>query len=88
MESLAACGEKDNQNLEMYFTVNLAFLDHLGELNEVIETPINRNWTHEKQIIPISLESFEMNSSLLQAPKMLRDYIKQYQEKKKMHIQK
>ena len=25
LESLAACGEKNNQKLEMYFTVNLAF---------------------------------------------------------------
>ena len=87
LESLAACGEGANQNLEMYFTVNLAFLDHLGKLKEVIENPIDRNWTHEKQILPISLELFEMNSSLLQAPKMLRDYIKQYQEKKKMQVQ-
>ena len=42
---------------------------------------------HEKQLLPISLESFEMNSSLLQAPKMLRDYIEQYQDNKKIHIQ-
>ena len=29
LQSLAACGEKNNQKLEMYFTVNLAFLDYL-----------------------------------------------------------
>ena len=72
----------------MYFTVNLAFLDHLSKLTEVTETLFDRNWTHEKQLLPISLESFELNSSLLQAPKMLKDYIKQYQENKKMHSQK
>ena len=72
----------------MYFTVNLAFLDHLGELTEVTETPIDKKWTHEKQLLPISLESSEMNSSLLQAPKTLKDYIKQYQENRKIHIQK
>ena len=72
----------------MFLTVNLAFLDHLEELIEVTETPIERNWTHEKQLLPISLESFEINSSLLQAPKTLKDYIKQYQENKKMHLQK
>ena len=71
MESLAACGEKNDQKLEMFFTVNLAFLSHLKELTEVTETPIDRNWTHEKQLLAISLES-------LQAPKMLKDYIKQY----------
>ena len=49
LESLAACGEHENQDLEMYFTVNLAFLDHLGKLNEeIIETPTERNWMHEK----------------------------------------
>ena len=73
LESLAACGENNIQKLEMFFTVNLAFLDHLEDLTEVLDTPINRNWTHDKQILPISLESFEINSSLLQAPKTLKD---------------
>ena len=52
LESLAACGEKNNQKLEMYFTINLAFLDHLDKLTEVTETPIDRNWTHQKQLLP------------------------------------
>ena len=71
----------------MFFTVNLAFLDHLEDLTEVLDTPIDRNWTHDKQILPISLESFEINSSLLEAPKTLKDYIKQFQEhNKKLHL--
>ena len=72
----------------MYFTLHLAFVDHLDELNEVIETLIDRNWTNQKHILPISLESFEINSSLLQTPKTLREYINQYQVKRKMDIQK
>ena len=90
MESLAACGENNIQKLEMYFTVNLAFLDHLKELTEtVINSVIDRNWMHEKQPLSISLESFGINSSLLQAPKTLKDYIKQYQEhSKKPHLHK
>ena len=73
----------------MFFTVNLAFLDHLDDLIEVIDTHIDRNWMHEKQLLPISLESFQINSSLLQAPKTLKDYIKQFQEhNKKLHLQK
>ena len=83
LESLAACGENNIQKLEMFFTVNLAFLYHLEDLTEVLDTPIDRNWTHDKQILPISLESFELNSSLLQAPKTLKDYIKQFQEHNK-----
>ena len=44
LESLAACGENNIQQLEMFFTVNLAFLDHLEDLTEVLDTPIDRNW--------------------------------------------
>ena len=43
LESLAACGENNIQKLEMFFTVNLAFLDHLEDLPEVLDTPIDRN---------------------------------------------
>ena len=68
----------------MHFTVNLAFVDYLDHLNETRDTPIIRNWTNHKQILPISLESFEMNSSLLQAPKTLREFVSQYQNKRKL----
>ena len=71
----------------MYFTVNLAFVDNLEELNESIKIPIERNWTPYKQILPISLESFQLNSSLLQAPKTLKDLIIQYQENRKLNNQ-
>ena len=83
LESLAACGENNIQKLEMFFTLNLAFLDHLEDLTEVLDTLFDRNWTHDKQILPIPLESFEINSSLLQTPKTLKDYIKQFQEHNK-----
>ena len=56
----------------MFFTVNLAFLDHLADLTEVLDTPIDKYLMHDKQILPISLESFQINSSLLQAPKTLK----------------
>ena len=73
----------------MFFTVNLAFLDHLENLIKVIDTGIDRNWMHEKQLLPISLESFQINSSLLQTPKTLQDYIKQFQEhNKNLNLQK
>ena len=80
LKSLATCGEHEKPDLEMYFTVNLAFVDYLEELNETINTPINRNWTSIKQPLPISLESFQLSSKLMQAPIMLRDFIDQYQE--------
>ena len=80
LESLATCGEHEKPDLEMCFTVNLAFVDYLEELNETITTPINRNWTSVKQSLPVSLESFQLNSTLIHAPVMLRDFIEQYQE--------
>ena len=80
LELLAACREHDKPDLEMSFMVNLAFVDYLEELHESIETPINRNWTSFKQPLPVSLESFQLNSKLLHAPVMLRDFIDQYQE--------
>ena len=88
LESLVSCREHDKPDLEMHFTVNLAFVDYLDQLNETINTPIIRNWPNQKQILPISLESFEINSSLLQAPKTLREFVNQYKEKRKwMDIQ-
>ena len=71
LQSLVACKEHEKPDLEMHFTVNLAFIDYLDQLNETINTPIVRNWTNQRQILPMYLESFEINSSLLQAPKHL-----------------
>ena len=64
----------------MYFTVNLSFVDYLEQLNETITTPINRNWTSDRQSIPISLDSFQVSSKLMHVPIMLKDFIEQYQE--------
>ena len=80
LELLAACKEHEKPDLEIYFTVNLALVDYLEELNETIKTPINRNWTSFKQPVPVSLESFQLSSKLMHAPVMLRDFIDQYQE--------
>ena len=80
LESLAACDEHEKPDLEMYFTMNLAFLDYLTQLNVTLNTPINRNWTSVKQPKPISLDSFQINPKLLHASIMLKDFIEQYQE--------
>ena len=84
LESLAACREHEKPDLEMHFSVNLAFVDYLDQLNETIDTPIIRNWANQKQILPISLESFKINSSLLQAPKTFRKFVTQYKEKRNL----
>ena len=82
LESLAACEEHEKPDLEMYFMVNLAFVDYLEQLNKTITTPINRNWTSAKQPIPISLDSFQVSSKLIHMPIMLKDFMEQYQEKR------
>ena len=43
-----------------------------------------QNWTTHEQILPISLQLFEFNSDLLKAPKMLKDYVHQFQHKKEI----
>ena len=62
LESLEACGEQENENsdLEMYFTVNLAFANYLDQLEETIDVPIERNWMHQMHVLPISIEPFQM----------------------------
>ena len=67
LKSLLACGDNEKPDLEMYFTLNLAFIDYLDQLKETMDTPVIRNWANLDQILPIALKSFEINSSLLQA---------------------
>ena len=45
LESLAACSEHENEkpDLEMYFTVNLAFANYLDQLDDTVDVPIERN---------------------------------------------
>ena len=72
LESLAACSAQENENesldLEMYFTVNLAFSNYLDLLEETIDVPMERNWMHQMHVLPISIEPFQMNQNLLQGP--------------------
>ena len=42
LESLATCKEHERPDLEMYFTVNLAFRDYLEQLNDTLTIPINK----------------------------------------------
>ena len=82
LESLATSDEHEKPDLEMYFTVNLAFMDYLAQLIVTLNTPISRNWMSVKQPIPISLDSFQINPKIMHAPVMLKDFMELYQEKK------
>ena len=51
LESLAACkGSETKTDLEMYFTINLAFLNYFDDTIEQLGIPVLRNWTTQEQI--------------------------------------
>ena len=68
----------------MYFTVNVAFMNYFDKVIESLGVPVLRNLTREEQVLPFSVESFQSNASLLNAPKMLKDFANQYQNKEKI----
>ena len=83
LESLAACeGPEAKTDLEMHFTINLAFLNYFGDILEEVGKQILPNWTTQEQVLPISLETFEISPNLINAPKTLRDLAVQYRNKK------
>ena len=57
--------QNSEMDLVMYFTVNLAFVNYFDNLVECLDVHILKNWTTREQILPISLEAFEIMSSLL-----------------------
>ena len=83
LESLAACeGPETKTDLEMHFTINLAFVNYFDVMIEELGIPISQNWMIQEQILPLSLETFEINPNLINAPKTLQDLAIQYRNKK------
>ena len=83
LESLAACeGPETKTDLEMHFTVNLAFVNYFKNMMEESGKAISQNWTTQEQILPISLKTFEIDPKLINAPKTLRELVIQYKSKK------
>ena len=72
LESLVACeGSESKTDLEMHFTINLAFVNYFDDMIEELGIPISQNWTTQEQILSFLLENFEISSNLLNAPKTL-----------------
>ena len=70
LESMAACeGPDAKTDLEMHFTVNLAFVNYFKNILENLGKHILLNWTTQEQILPISLDTFEISPKLTNAPK-------------------
>ena len=72
LESIAACKDSETKtNLEMHFTINLAFVNYFNDIIEELGIPVSRNWTPHEQILPLSIQTFEISPNLLNAPKTL-----------------
>ena len=70
LKSLAACeGPEAETDIEMHFTVNLAFVNYFEDMIEELEKQISLNWTTQEQILPISLKTFEISPNLINALK-------------------
>ena len=83
LESLAVCeGPVTKTDLEMHFTVNLAFVNYFDDMIDELGKQISLNWTTQEQILPISLKTFEISPNLINALKTLRDLAIQYGNKK------
>ena len=83
LESLAACeGPEAKTDLEMHFTVTLAFVNYFEDMIEELGKQILLNWTTQEQTLPISLKTFEISPYLINAPKTLRDLAIRYRNKK------
>ena len=57
LESIAAWPGKQS-DLIMYFTVNTAFMHYFDSLTIDLEFHTLQNWTTNKQVLPITLQTF------------------------------
>ena len=86
LESLAAC-QGTNSKLVMYFMVNTAFGSYLHQfpnLTQSLEFPIIKNKTTFEQILPISLNIFKFDATLLTASSDLKEFIHWYTNNKEI----
>ena len=75
-------GHVTKTDLEMHFTVNLAFVNYFDDMIDELAIQISRNWTTQEQILPLSLETFEISPNLINALKTLQNLAIQYRNKK------
>ena len=57
-------------------------MNYFDDMIEELGIQISQNWTTREQILPLLLETFEINPNLINAPKTLRDLAIQYKNKK------
>ena len=72
LESLAACDNRLTK-LTMYFTINLAFSNHLELMpNNTDQLTINRGKTNHEQPLPVYLNILHSDNSLSDRPGKLK----------------
>ena len=85
LESLAACKNSKNEaDLTMYFTEDLAFVNYLEGAVENLCSEVLTNWTTQEQVLPLSIDSFDFDPKLLYAPQTMKDFITQYKYRKEI----
>ena len=72
----------DGADLEMYFMPNTAFLYYFEELINMLHAPCLHNITKIEHVLPISLESDDLDKELLTAPETLRELVEKYKQRK------
>ena len=73
--------------MTIYYIVNTAFMPYLDTFKEELDSPsleVNQNWTTQKQVLPISLQTTPFDNKLLKAPGMLKGLVQQYKQKSQM----
>ena len=75
--------------LTMYYTVNTAFMHYFDSLKENLERTnldayIPQKCTTQVQVLPISLQTTQLDSKLLKAPETLKDLVQQYRQKEQV----
>ena len=62
--------------------MNLAFLNYFDDMIEESGMTISQKWMTQEQILPLSLETFEIDPKLIYALKTLQDLATQYKNKR------
>ena len=86
LESLAVCNNI-NPKLFMYFTINTAFANYFGmfpNLTDSLELLVIKNRTTFMQILPVSLNTYKFDKTLLTASTDLKEFISSYTENKEI----
>ena len=80
LELIATCYGKQT-DLIMYFTVNTVVMHYFDNVTDALDVHISQCWTTHEQVLPISLQTFDFNSKLLESPKTLKRFCLSIQAK-------